>query len=99
MDSKLRCVFELPEDKKVQSKIVAQIKSDQNTSSGNEATQESGIGEDKVIAFFFYSNVELKARSNSTHYYAATNNTLILKYLFTNRKHVMLLTLHAFRLK
>lgn len=58
MDSKLRCVFELPEDKKVQSKIVAQLKSDQNTSSGNEVTQECGIGEDKVIALLLSSSIQ-----------------------------------------
>lgn len=33
--------------------ITAQGKSDQNISSGNEATQESGIGDDKVIVLCF----------------------------------------------
>jgi len=50
MDSKLRCVFELPEDKKAQSSPPTQTpaeKTKQNTTSGSENLQDSGNGDEK----------------------------------------------------
>lgn len=66
MDSKLRCVFELPEDKKVSSKTASQVssqgKQDANTTSGSEGLQDSGSGDDKTRDSGDYARLSSEVR-------------------------------------
>jgi len=64
MDSKLRCVFELPEDKKVQSKSSAEpvAQSDSGKHSGSENTQESGSGDGKTRDAADYARVSAEVK-------------------------------------
>jgi len=68
MDSKLRCVFELPEDKKVQPSSVTQLsgaakpKSDQNTTSGSESTLDSANNDERKLREADFVRVSAEVR-------------------------------------
>lgn len=60
MDSKLRCVFVSPEEKKAQSDDEAKLK--QNSNSGNDAIGSSGTADDKTRDSSDYARVSAEVR-------------------------------------
>ncbi|XP_055303428.1 vesicle-associated membrane protein-associated protein B [Sitodiplosis mosellana] len=62
MDSKLRCVFEFPDDKKQTSATEEDAKLKQNTTSGSDATGSSGTADDKARDSSDYARVSAEVR-------------------------------------